>query len=613
MPPKGSKALNKKYKFIGKLASNKKVITSMEAKLEEQNREINRLEHCLKRKKDRIDFLQAEIEALGADKIPKTISINPVLAKRRRKNPSTGELNNKSKQRRRKETIFSCSAIHGGTVNNKLPVINGLFDSLTCILKSDEFAVKALNLKASITSSIKKKCADKYKTDYFRSQENLLRSVNVYYSHNVIGKRKYMNIKRASKAPGIPGLALYKDVAKKIRSVDIGTLFSINPKFTQDLDGEECGDGMYRCLITFLPRLAQFYLNVNNLRVDKLKFDFNYTLKNENSYIFLIAIGGDEAPQSGTSFLVSFLNIGKRVASSSENFLLFGANVKENGVVVRRYISFMLSQLKTLENEVYTVNVQGKEYFIEFKVELLPNDMKMLAFLGGELTNAAYFFTTFANVNKDDKNDISKKFSLKGDFAWKPFTYEKRIADAAKVASKKAELHKRNMKECMFRQNLTSFIGKSLKSRQEEIPLVGEYIDKAYCEPLHLKNNVVKEMFLKVMNITLSETILPKTLKSFYDLSEGNLFFDFIQSVKNGMNCNFLAKKIIAWFNENQNAKKQKDFAFRFRGKESYKYLQNFPLLILNVIRRVNKTKKVTLMQVFYESIHLRKLVSISV
>ena len=146
--------------------------------------------------------------------------------------------------------------------------------------------MKALNLEASTTSSIKKNCADKYKTDYFRSQENLLRSVNVHYSHNVIGKRKYMNIKRASKAQGIPGLALYKDVAKKIRSVDIGTLFSINPEFTQDLDGEECGDGMCRCLITFLPRLAQFYLNVNNLRVDKLKFDFNYTLKNENSYIF---------------------------------------------------------------------------------------------------------------------------------------------------------------------------------------------------------------------------------------------------------------------------------------------------------------------------------------
>ena len=123
------------------------------------------------------------------------------------------------------------------------------------------------------------------------------------------------------------------------------------------------------------------------------------------------------------------------------------------------------------------------------------------------------------------KNDISKKFSLKGDFAWKSSTYEKRIADAAKVTSKKAELHKKNMKECMFRQNLTSFIGKSLKSRQQEIPLVGKYIDKTYCEPLHLKNNVVKEMFLKVMNITLSETILPKTLKSFHDLTKGNLFY----------------------------------------------------------------------------------------
>ena len=63
---------------------------------------------------------------------------------------------------------------------------------------------------------------------------------------------------------------------------------------------------------------------------------------------FLIAIGSDEAPQSGTSFLVSFLNIGKQVASSSENFLLFGAYyVKENGVVVRRYTLFILSQLKT--------------------------------------------------------------------------------------------------------------------------------------------------------------------------------------------------------------------------------------------------------------------------
>ena len=43
----------------------------------------------------------------------------------------------------------------------KLPVINGMFDNLTGILKSDEFAAKALNLKAIIINFIKKKCVDK--------------------------------------------------------------------------------------------------------------------------------------------------------------------------------------------------------------------------------------------------------------------------------------------------------------------------------------------------------------------------------------------------------------------------------------------------------------------
>ena len=36
-----------------------------------------------------------------------------------------------------------------------------MFDNLTGILKSDEFAAKALNLKAIITNFIKKKCVDK--------------------------------------------------------------------------------------------------------------------------------------------------------------------------------------------------------------------------------------------------------------------------------------------------------------------------------------------------------------------------------------------------------------------------------------------------------------------
>ena len=133
----------------------------MEAMLEAQNRQINKLKHCLKRKEERIDFLLAKTETLGTEKTPKTISINLALAKSPRKQPPTDERNNKSKKRRRKETIVSCSVIHGGTVVKKLPVINAILDSQTFILKSDEFAVKTLKFKVIITNSMQKKCTDK--------------------------------------------------------------------------------------------------------------------------------------------------------------------------------------------------------------------------------------------------------------------------------------------------------------------------------------------------------------------------------------------------------------------------------------------------------------------
>ena len=70
--------------------------------------------------------------------------------------------------------MFLCNVIRRGTINRKLPVTNGMFPSWTCILKSSEFAVEDLNLKASITNSIKNNFSDKYKVYYFRSQKNLL-------------------------------------------------------------------------------------------------------------------------------------------------------------------------------------------------------------------------------------------------------------------------------------------------------------------------------------------------------------------------------------------------------------------------------------------------------
>ena len=45
----------------------------------------------------------------------------------------------------------------------------------------------------------------------------------------------------------------------------------------------------------------------------------------------------------------------------------------------------------------------------------LRNDMKMLCFLGGELSNNAHYFTTFANVNKHDLHDKTKVFGTGSD------------------------------------------------------------------------------------------------------------------------------------------------------------------------------------------------------
>jgi len=63
------------------------------------------------------------------------------------------------------------------------------------------------------------------------------------------------------------------------------------------------------------------------------------------SFLFVLAIGGDGAPGTGTSFLVSFLNCGQRIASSDENFLLFGANVDESAPVVSAFLKKLLVDL----------------------------------------------------------------------------------------------------------------------------------------------------------------------------------------------------------------------------------------------------------------------------
>ena len=84
--------------------------------------------------------------------------------------------------------------------------------------------------------------------------------------------------------------------------------------------------------------------------------------------------------------MISFINVAKWVANNSENFLLFIRNIKANGSIVQPYVQKLTSDLTYVQNKTFTISVED---FVEFKVESVPNDTKMLAFLGGELSNAA--------------------------------------------------------------------------------------------------------------------------------------------------------------------------------------------------------------------------------
>ena len=95
--------------------------------------------------------------------------------------------------------------------------------------------------------------------------------------------------------------------------------------------------------------LAKFYLSEN--RKESLK---GFA---ESTGTFQIALGGDGCPfgkiESTCSFLVSFLNVGRRVASSYDNFLIFGANCDESSPVTKKYVRSLLPQLAELERAEY--------------------------------------------------------------------------------------------------------------------------------------------------------------------------------------------------------------------------------------------------------------------
>ena len=123
------------------------------------------------------------------------------------------------------------------------------------------------------------------------------------------------------------------------------------------------------------------------------------------------------------AWLFSFLNRGKHVCSSEENFLLFGANCSEDYEPVCRYVTVLKEQMTEIKGKTYPTQFDGKDIVLSFQFELLPNYMKYLAFLGGELSISASYFSPFANIKKDGINNLQGSFGSGPQNRWHPWKY----------------------------------------------------------------------------------------------------------------------------------------------------------------------------------------------
>ena len=251
----------------------------------------------------------------------------------------------------------------------------------------------------------------------------------------------------------------------------------------------------------------------------------------------------------------------------------------QNLEILFNFFKILIKNVQFLESNIFEITTHSGIHKVEFNLAELPNDMKMVTFLAGEISDIVTYFCTFENVRRNEANNCKKTFGEEPKNYWKPFTYEKRFQDDKKVEakSKNKKLGKK-FSAVALHSKILAYVTNELKSRQYKQTLVEEFIDFAKAKPLHLRNNVVKERFyiLFITCVTQSDF---GSVKSFKYIQVDALFSKFFMIVQKNMGCNVLGKKIERWVN-NSSAIVETDCTFRFREKESLLYMKHFSALI---------------------------------
>ena len=137
----------------------------------------------------------------------------------------------------------------------------------------------------------------------------------------------------------------------------------------------------------------------------------------------------------------------------------FGANCSKNSLPVKCFIAKLMTNIHHIQNKSYSVLCKGKPVVIKFVIAELPNNMKMLAFLGGELTNSATYFSTFEVVSKDGIVNCKGIFGPHATDTWKAWLYAKRVKNAEAVREFKKKLNPK-ISSNTKKNKVTTFITK---------------------------------------------------------------------------------------------------------------------------------------------------------
>ena len=143
--------------------------------------------------------------------------------------------------------------------DNKVSVLKGMLETVGRKFSSTDVVTELNNGKNAITRRLSRNFITSWHNNFYESNENRIRSLNVYYSHNVVGKQKYKAIRKANRnslfqCQRVENYIPYSDLAKYINRLDIGVLFPLCPDLVSvDEIQDKPAVGMFRdvCVYTY--------------------------------------------------------------------------------------------------------------------------------------------------------------------------------------------------------------------------------------------------------------------------------------------------------------------------------------------------------------------------